>query len=155
MISGQPFHLRCNQTASACRPSRMQAGQAIVPGDGGSGRRPAPGQRVRPGRIRTIAGTPQKRSKSAIDNPSSPRCLHRGIEPTKKRATQLFIREYKAGAIDLPQDTLSGKISLSWATLYRWEKPMQSAAWLALPGNTKPHAPQPFQPICKTSSRAF
>ena len=46
----------------------------------------------------------------------------------KKQGTLLFIREYKAGTIrlpDVPENSFGvrpGKISLSWATLHRWEK---------------------------------
>ena len=46
----------------------------------------------------------------------------------KKKGTLLFIKEVKAGAIKLDDDVMAaiprrkGKIALSWATLYRWEK---------------------------------
>ena len=46
----------------------------------------------------------------------------------KKKGTELFIREYKAGAIQLPEwvekavAIRKGAVSLSWASLYRWEK---------------------------------
>lgn len=53
---------------------------------------------------------------------------------SKKKATQLFIREYKAGAIDLPQTALPGKVSLSWATLYRWEKAYAECGLAGLAG---------------------
>ena len=52
----------------------------------------------------------------------------------KKKGTQLFIREYKAGAIDLAQDNLSGKISLSWTSLYRWEKAFAECGLAGLAG---------------------
>ena len=40
----------------------------------------------------------------------------------KKRGTELFLREYRAGAIELPEQAGRKRRSLSWATLYRWEK---------------------------------
>jgi transposase InsO family protein len=56
----------------------------------------------------------------------------------KKRGTLLFIREYQAGAIRLPEwiapalGSRQGALSLSWATLHRWERAFADGGLAAL-----------------------
>lgn len=56
----------------------------------------------------------------------------------KKRGTALFIRELAAGAIDLPDwivaaaATRKGQVSMSWASLQRWEKAYAAGGIAAL-----------------------
>ena len=58
----------------------------------------------------------------------------------KKKGTTIFIREYRAGAIKLPgwieqaAGTHDGKISLSWASLYRWERAFTECGLAGLAG---------------------
>jgi putative transposase len=59
---------------------------------------------------------------------------------SKKNGTTLFIREYKAGAIKLEPwveaavATHNGTVSLSWASLYRWEKAFTESGLAGLAG---------------------
>lgn len=56
----------------------------------------------------------------------------------KKRATHLFIKEFAAGNVQLPQwvSDAIGPRGLSWATLYRWERAYQECGLAGLAGRT-------------------
>jgi putative transposase len=64
----------------------------------------------------------------------------------KKKGSLLFIKELKSGRIDLPKDVMAaipkrkGRLTLSWITLYRWEKAYQDQGRAGLAGN---YAKQP------------
>ena len=59
----------------------------------------------------------------------------------KKKGTLLYLRELKAGAITLAEDVAAaiprrnGNITLSWTTLYRWEKNYAEQGRIGLAGN--------------------
>ena len=78
---------------------------------------------------------------------------------SKKKGTALFIREYTAGAIALPAwietavGTRKGKVSLSWASLYRWEKAYTESGLAGLAGQYEATRstgiPEPYAGFCQ------